>query len=868
MKKIFEEYGFKDPLFIIEKAAQIRLEKLAAPEKVKNELREIMGVLNSKTHNLSGFLPKAYFAAAIGAAHEYQKMMGEKEKVQVFFGDYANLGKTNEHFENLTQLLLNLCLKINNQGDIGIKKTTDREKEDTIKFLEKVFFNEDKSHSLILSRDWEILKSIIRSKDDGPYSEHMIMVDPCQHPVLAKRALKSIAEKAGAGLTDSMGVYIGSETKKKLDAWSGKSTVCSGQGGDEISGIIANANLDGVAVSNAIHKNTAAISYRYGLNHHEHGKYNPHIYNGLNLGIAVDRLDRILLVGNKTNDNNPCSVLENSYLASLKENSKINNGLVPFSTEKVFLKYLAENQNPDGTSEKLFPAFTDEFHKLASAKFLELEKKYSRDEKNLAFSGERYTEHVHDLLTVKKFREDLKLVCNELKEVASKEQIEILKDIWLRLNLRANAAKTISGNFQRSEATAKLFMEKASNNLTAQTIADYIIEIRDLNKAEKNSNEIQYRVPKSVSNSAGSVENIELDFTKAEHKTLLFTSPGKKEMAKLDIWLAEIFKNTNLDKVSKEEIKSIMQDLIQLKEEKDPVTGTLHGDNLAKLIRDWSADIQHMNNPMNFSKKLNNNSPSVPVKGAEVERREDMVYPNEPLMIGFNVMNLAAFNKELSVSYADKFLKKLANKLCELLKNEGFKSPENLVLHRGGAKFVVLLKPYQAYYNEAKRFKEDFFSGNQLQSKAANIQKAFLNYVTQLNNLEVDDLVLDNQNKTRSIFESLNETYRNVTQALNTDIRDLFSKADKPYNFSFLSNPVEWKISNPYQAEESRQFPGLKVSDLRSPKDHNVRGVNLATSSLYRIGTKLNDPASTIDSLFRNAEEVERRIKKNYQSSG
>ena len=36
LKKIFEEYGFKDPLFIIEKAAQIRLEKLAAPEKVKN----------------------------------------------------------------------------------------------------------------------------------------------------------------------------------------------------------------------------------------------------------------------------------------------------------------------------------------------------------------------------------------------------------------------------------------------------------------------------------------------------------------------------------------------------------------------------------------------------------------------------------------------------------------------------------------------------------------------------------------------------------------------------------------------------------------------------------------------------------------
>jgi len=198
LKKIFEEYGFKDPLFIIEKAAQIRLEKLAAPEKVKNELREIMGVLNSKTHNLSGFLPKAYSAAAIGAAHEYQKMMGEKEKVQVFFGDYANLGKTNEHFENLTQVLLNLCLGINSKEEIGIKKASDAEKEDTIKFLEKVFFNKDKSHSLILSRDWEILKSIIRSKDDGPYSEHMIMVDSCRHPVLAKRALKSIAEKAGA----------------------------------------------------------------------------------------------------------------------------------------------------------------------------------------------------------------------------------------------------------------------------------------------------------------------------------------------------------------------------------------------------------------------------------------------------------------------------------------------------------------------------------------------------------------------------------------------------------------------------------------------------------------------------------------------
>ena len=158
-----------------------------------------------------------------------------------------------------------------------------------------------------------------------------------------------------------------------------------------------------------------------------------------------------------------------------------------------------------------------------------------------------------------------------------------------------------------------------------------------------------------------------------------------------------------------------------------------------------------MNNPMNFSKKLNNNSASIPVKGSEVEHQEDMVYPNEPLMIGFNVMNLAAFNKELSVSYADKFLKKLANKLCELLKNEGFKNPEDLVLHRGGAKFVVLLKPYQAYYNEAKRLKEDSFSGNQLQSKAVNIQKAFLNYVTQLNNLEVDDLVLDNKNKTRNI---------------------------------------------------------------------------------------------------------------------
>ena len=862
LEKIFQETGFQDPLSIICEATKIRLNNLNAPEAVKGEMEKIMGLLKHKTHNLSGGLPKAYSSATIGAAKEYQKITGET--VQVFFGDYANLGKTNEHFEHLAQTLLNLCLKVDNNGNLGIRKDSDGEKEQTIQFLKKVFFDEAISSPLILARDWEILQKIIRAKDNGQdLGQCMTSVDEYQHPALVKRALKSIAEKAGAALTDSMGRYIASQAKQNLETWSQGTVVLSGQGGDEISGIISDPELDGISVSNAIHKNTARISYRYGLNHHEHGKYDQHIYNGLSLGLAVDKLDNVLRVGKKIADKNPCSVLENAYLAPLKENSKINTGLVPFSTEKILLKY--------SVAEKAFSAFTPQFHKQLSEKFLELERKYSRDPKNPALSGERYTEHVHDLLSIDKFKEDLSKTCEELlplikatdaSDLQKKEQIQILKDISLRLLLRARAAETISKDFKRSGSTEKLFKEKAENNLSVQTIADYITEIRDLNKTDKNLSISNAMSEKANPIRETSLEDIKLDFAEKKCKTLLFTSPVQKEIAKLDIWLGEILKKSRLDNDSKNEIKTILQDLIQLKEEKDPVTGTLHGDNLVKLIQDWATDIKRVNNEKNFPKKANANADSVSIKGREVERREEIIYPNEPLMIGFNVMNLAAFNKELSVRYADKFLKRLANKLCELLEKEGFKNPENLVLHRGGAKFVVLLKPYQAYYNEARRFKEDFFSGNDLHEKAVKIQKAFLNYVTQLNNLEVDDLVLENENKNTNILTMLNETYKNIRTTLNTDLRDLFSDAKKS---GALSNSVKFVISSEDQVQAAGQFSGLKVGDLKSPKDHNIKGVNLATSSMYRIGTNLNDPASTIDSLFRDAENMEAILKESYK---
>lgn len=191
------------------------------------------------------------------------------------------------------------------------------------------------------------------------------------------------------------------------------------------------------------------------------------------------------------------------------------------------------------------------------------------------------------------------------------------------------------------------------------------------------------------------------------NKKLLFTSKVDRDLAALEEWLKTDFKTTE----NKSEIQAIIAPLIKLQEEQDPITQTLSGRLLPERIKLYGEDIQTMNKlyPQQQSTALN-------------QPKKRSKYPNEPLVLALNVLNLAAFNKHLSVTHADKFLKIISKELTSIIKAEGFPNAEKLVFHRGGAKFIVLLPPYLASTDA----RETLYTSPELIDKGNKIKKSFL----------------------------------------------------------------------------------------------------------------------------------------------
>jgi GGDEF domain-containing protein len=842
LSKIYQEHGFIGPLDLLEKATQQRLENLNCPLAIKQKVTELFKILNSKTHNLSGYLPKAYSLAAIQSVEIYKHIIQNSESskhpkdLQIFFGDYSNLGNTNKHLAEITKTLLRKSLDLNHHDgqkmQIGIQNRPDEEKEAVIKSLEEIlFYSNLQGKPLIIAKDWDILKKIIRQKPAPPFAERHSSPPLYNNPRYVNKILGSIAEQAGKRLTDMTGVLIATQVKKSLENFSNTNVIACGQGGDEISGIIPNPNIDPVTLANTINKETAQLCYLLGLNHHAHGKYLEAIFNGLGLGLAIDLSENLKNLGGQINDSNPCSTLEKAYLSQSKEAAKILSGcVIPFNIEGLLSKYTAQIIDEQGLPKEnpFTGSNSPEQIEIIRQKLQNLKDLYTRNDKNPELTGQRYIQHLKGELKIEHFLADLEFHLDlqgqiimgdhDCPVVGNIYDFDIIKNIAQRLLIRSRIALIESENYQRSDEAQSLIAAKKKDELTTDIIGNYLITLQ---ARYKNC------VPSETSQAKNSLfPPIEITSPSDPNRRLLFTTQVDRDSAALKFWLKTNLPETN--PVNKSQIENIIAPLIQLQEEQDPVTQTPAGSNLIKMIELYGEDIQIMNRLY----------PPKPLQPRTSALKDQVEYPNEPLALALNVLNLAAFNKHLSVNYADQFLQIISKKLTEILKEQGFPNAEKLIFHTGGAKFILLLPPY---INNSEE-QEVFYNGAELLEKAQNIQKQFFEYIKNLNGLKIGEFIQINNPENLS-GNQIEAFFQSVTKILKTDIQDLLS-------FKKLDSDKSNEPETPFKT----------IGELISPKG-GIKGTHLATGATHFIRTGLHDAASTLASLNADVDKAEKRIK-------
>jgi hypothetical protein len=621
LSKIYHEHGFIGPLDLLEKATQERLENVNCPLAIKQKVSELFKILNNKTHNLSGYLPKAYSLAAIQSVEIYKHIIQNSEgskhprDLQIFFGDYSNLGNTNKHFAKIISTLLCKSLELNNDGQkmqIGIQHKTAEEKEAVINSLEKILFYSDlQGKPLLIAKDWDILKKIIRQEPAPPFAEKHLLSSVYNNPRYVNNMLSSIAEQAGKRLTDITGVLIATQVKKSLENFSDSNIIACGQGGDEISGIIPNSNIDPVTLTNTINRETAQLCYSLGLNYHTHGKYLEAIFNGLGLGLAIDSSENLKELGRQNNDSSLCSIIERVYLAPSKEAAKILSGcVVPFNIEDILSKYTAQITDEQGLPKEnpFVGSANPEQIEIIRQKLQNLKDLYTRNDENPKLTGPRYIQHVKGELTIQDFLEDLESQLDLKGQIIKGDKdhpvvgdgdlhdFDIIKDIAQRLLIRATIALNKSENYKRSDETQSLIEAAQKNNLSPDIIENYLISLQE-----------RYNscVPSETSQDKDSLfPPIDIRSPSDPNRKLLFTTQVDRDLAALGIWLETDFPEINPE--SKSQIENIIAPLIRLQEEQDPITQTPAGSNLTKMIELYGEDIQIMNRYIHPIKKQAN----------------------------------------------------------------------------------------------------------------------------------------------------------------------------------------------------------------------------------------------------------------------
>jgi hypothetical protein len=803
LSKIYQEHGFIGPLDLLEKATIKRLEDLNCPKKISQKVHILFDILSSKKHNLSGYLPKAYSRAALESVELYKSIINNSKNskhpkdVQIFFGDYGNLGNTNKYFAGIIEALLNKSLDLSQHGEeirMGIQSKSGEEKETLIKSLEEILFHSDvQGKPLIIAKDWDILKKTIRAEAANPLLKKLTTSSLYQDSRHIKNTVSSIAEQAGTRLTDMMGVVMATKVKKVLEKFSKSNIIAFGLGGDEISGIVCNPDIDPVLLANTVNKEIGELVFEQGLTGYPHGKYTTATLSGLGLGFVMDSSENLKKLGQQLNDPNPCSVLERAYLTPSKEAARIVSGcIVPFEIERLLYPYTTPVLGENGLAgENSFQySANSAIIKDLRRKLQTLKDLYTRNDEFPELTGRRYTQHTEGKLTIDDFIEDLCTVLELQKEAITDEEFYLKNDVHdcditnslaQKLLIRARLALIQSENYERTNETKALIKEKQTNKLSVETIANYLLALQNIYKSSSPIPEANNLFPP-----------LEITSRLDPNKKLLFTSKVDRDLAALEAWLETDFQTTK----NKSEIQAIISSLIKLQEEQDPITQTLSGSNLQERIKLYGEeDIPTMNKLYPQKQSINQSK-----------------YPNEPLALALNVLNLAAFNKHLSVTHADKFLEIISKELTSIIKAEGFPNAEKLVFHRGGAKFIVLLPPYLASTDK----KEILYTSAELIKKGKKIQKNFFDYIESLNSKTIKEVIpTENQDNTNN---------------------------------------------------------GLTIGQLPSPKNHDLKGTALATWVMRFIKTNqhdgasmiasLYDPESTIASLCNSVEGAEERLKR------